>query len=755
MQNWILYDEDEQLICNLAAELKINPLTASLLTHRGISTAEDAKKFLYAETAQEFYDPFSMKGMPDAVDRIDRAIKNREKLVVYGDYDVDGMTASTIMLKTLRRLGADVDSYIPSRQNEGYGFNIPALEFLSENYNLLISVDCGITNNAEIDAVAGQIDIIVTDHHLPIEPLEHVIAAIDPHQPDCPYPEKNLCGAGVAFKLCQALDARLNNSEFGNYVEDIELAALATVADMVPLLGENRKIVRLGLKRMNETKNIGLRELINVSGLADKKITAGHCGFSLGPRLNAIGRLESASSGVELLTTDDPVKARQIALKLDRENTKRKQLEEEMLRAADEEFQKRREACGGGLSSIIIAKDGWHAGVIGLTASKLVEKYNLPTIVIALKDDLAVGSCRSIPALHIKDALDHFGDRFLRYGGHAAAAGFSMRAEYVERFIVDFDEYVGEKLRDEDFIPTQKIDAEIHPTLINLKLAEELQLLAPFGIGNQHPKFAWRSVKGKNARAMGGNGQHLTFEIESSTNELQLPPDDTIEKVFGDVVDNNLVETPQTKYIGVDEIDELSAAFGEEGLDEIAEAFGDSEFQADRLGELEEDEAPDGSDDKLKVRAVGWSMGALAPLVNEEPIDIVFEPSVNEYNGEKSVQCMINSLEPSGMPDQFPSRAELGRIYKFLRSQSKSGMPQPFDICKLTAAFRRSTVANAEPKLNSIYTLSSAMQIFAEIGLMHFDADGKNFFMPVPKGKFDLNRSRIFKLNNEGADDER
>ena len=722
MQNWILYDENTALINAIASELNINELTAAILTHRGISTAEDAKNFLYAETAQEFYDPFSMKGMPAAIDRIVRALDNHEKIVVYGDYDVDGMTASTIMLKTLRRFGANVDSYIPSRQNEGYGFNIPALDFLSERYKLLISVDCGITNKTEINSAAGELDIIVTDHHLPGEPLENVVAAIDPHQDDCPYPDKNLCGAGVAFKLCQALSARINNVDYREYVEDIELAALGTVADLVPLIGENRKLVRLGLKRMPETSIVGLRELINVAGLEGKQITAGHCGYNIAPRLNAVGRLGSAAIGVELLTTSDPIKARQIALQLDRENTRRKQLEEDMLRSADETFQRKREARGGGFSSIVIAKDGWHAGVIGLTASKLVEKYNLPTIVIAIMGNLAVGSCRSIPALHIKDALDHFGDRFQRYGGHAAAAGFSMNADYVERFAADFDEYVREQLGDRDFIPTQKIDAEIHPALIDLELANEMQLLAPFGVGNPHPKFACRNIKGVDARTMGGSGQHLSFSIAAPPSELP-----------------NLPSAP--KSLGIDEIDELG------------EAFGDYEMQSDLVDELEENEDLDS--DRIKIRAVGWGMGALAPLVESEPIDLIFEPSINEYNGEKSVQCTINSLEPTGSPEQFPDREALVHIYKFLRMQSRSETLKPFDLCKLAAEFRRSPLANDNPKLNSIYTLSSAVQVFCEIGLMRLDFEGKNFFMPIPKGKFDLNRSRIFALNNEGVDNER
>ena len=379
--NWIVGDNDDEIINSIAAGAGVSRLSAAIAFHRGIVDVDSARKFFDPEGAQEFYDPYLMKGMASAVERIIRAIDNGERIVIYGDYDVDGMTASTIMIKCLQRFGAKVGSYIPSRHTEGYGFNVEALVGLTYDYDLLISVDCGISNNEEIAAVKNSLDVIVTDHHLPGDEVTNAIAVLDPHQPDCNYPDKNLCGAGVAFKLCQALNARLNGIDYKNYTADIELAALGTVADLVPLLGENRKIVRLGLRRMSDTPIIGLKELIAVSGLGGKKITAGHCGFSLGPRLNAIGRLERASIGLELLTTDDQNRARQLAQALDNENTLRKQIEAQMIAEADEEYQRQRQESGGGFSSIVIAKDGWHKGVIGLAASRLVERYYLPTII--------------------------------------------------------------------------------------------------------------------------------------------------------------------------------------------------------------------------------------------------------------------------------------------------------------------------------------------------------------------------------------
>ena len=749
MHDWIVCDNDDEIINSIADELNVSRQAAAIAFHRGITTVDSARNFFDPEGAQPFHDPFDMKGMTAAVDRIVRALENNERIVIYGDYDVDGMTASTIMIRCLQRLGATVGSYIPSRQTEGYGFNVEALKSLAGEYDLLISVDCGITNNEEIGAVKDSLDVIVTDHHLPGDEVTNAIAVIDPHQSDCPYPDKNLCGAGVAFKLCQALNHRINGVDYREYVTDIELAALGTVADLVPLMGENRKLVRLGLQRMSDTPIIGLKELIAVSGLEGKKITAGHCGFSLGPRLNAIGRLERASIGLELLTATDSFRARRLASMLDRENTLRKQIEARMIAEADEEFQRRRQESGGGYSSIVIAKDGWHKGVIGLTASRLVERYYLPTIVIALDGDLAVGSCRSISGLHMKDALDHFSDRFLHYGGHEIAAGLSMARENVEDFMRDFDEYVRLKLRDEDFIPQIKLDAEINPAEITLDIAEELRNLAPFGVGNPHPRFGCRNIKGLNARTMSG-GQHLSFDIESSTAHSSGSP--TPFGLNSDVGASPSDDPLNEIFTGIDEVDEGMAMFGDH--DNQSDFFEEEDDPSEWLDEGA-DISVENVEPKKTVRAVGWGLGSMVELVTGAPVDITFEPSINEFNGEKTVQCMISTLEPHGDVEQFPDRNALGRIYKFLRSQSKDETLKPFDICKLAAGFRRSSLAFDDPKLNSIYTFMSAVRVFGEVGLIRFDADRHNFLMPIPKKTFDLNRSRLFKLSTGGGANER
>lgn len=523
-KKWQIKTDDAAQVKNLAAAVGINELTAKILLHRGITNAADAEKFLNADTAQEFYDPFLMRGMEDAVDRIILAIEGEEKICVYGDYDVDGMSGVSLLTRALKNFGANVEFYIPDR-TEGYGINVPALEkIIKGGVSLLISVDCGISNAKEISAVAGQIDFIITDHHLPalevINP-EDVVAVIDPHQPKCNYPDKNLCGAGVAFKICQALAQELENISFDEYTADIELAALATVADLVPLTGENRKIVRRGLKKMSDTNCIGLKALVKVSGFEGKKIASENVAFQIAPRLNSVGRLKSAKIGVELLTTDDEQKAMQIAEELDAANIERKEIEKKIFVQAEEKVQILRDEKSGNLWTLVVDDGRWNAGIIGLTASKLSEKYSLPTVIISTGNLISRGSCRSIPTLHIKNALDTMADLFDNYGGHSQAAGFSIPTKNIPEFKRRFDEYVKSNLTDEDFPPVVEIDALIHPAQINLKTAEELEKIQPCGIGNAEAVLACRNVRCTDAKVIGADKSHLSFIIRADSAETQ------------------------------------------------------------------------------------------------------------------------------------------------------------------------------------------------------------------------------------------
>ena len=669
-KKWIVKESNAAVVRTVAQALEVSELTAKILYHRGIRDAQSAKNFLEPESSP-FNDPFAMKDMRKAVERIAEAVDNHENICVYGDYDVDGMSASAILIRALKKIGANVKSYIPAR-DEGYGLNIPALEKISaEGTSLLISVDCGITNEREISAVADKMNVIVTDHHLPaLEEVTSAVAVVNPNQRDCPYPEKNLCGAGVAFKLCQALMNYLRGVEIQKYTTDIELAALATIADLVPLMGENRKIVRMGLKAMRETKCIGLRSLVNVSVSGDRKISTGHVAFQIAPRLNSIGRLKSAEEGLKLLLCDDEDEAKEMARRLNKMNQQRKDIEMKILSEAEEIVRDMRQERGGDLSTLVIAGEGWIEGVIGLTASKLVERYNLPTIILTTQDGkIYRGSCRSIPALHMKNALDTMANLFIQYGGHSQAAGLSISAENVAEFSERFDRYVRQNLRDEEFQPILYVDAIVNPAQINFDIANEFDKFEPYGLGNPRPILACKNVRGNFARAVGKEGNHLTFSIPSESPDLP------------------------------------------------------------------------------NIRAVAWSMGNLAPLVESEPIDVAYEPSLDTWQGEMRIQCTVSSLEPVAAAGEFPNRDELIDVYNFLRRARV--YTSRFDLCSLYKAF----VAETEKNF-SLYTFDCAVKIFAELGLIDFNGDKKNFDMPRPKNKLELMNSRTFRLGRreQGAE---
>lgn len=658
-KKWIVRESDPFKVKEIASKLGISELTAKILYHRGIRDVEVAKNFLEPETAP-FNDPFLMLGMREAVDRIKKAIVAQENICVYGDYDVDGMGGSAILIKTLKNLGANVESYIPDR-SEGYGLNVPALQKIAaEGADLLISVDCGITNEKEIAAVKDILEVIVTDHHLPaLTALKSAFAVVNPNQRGCPYLEKNLCGAGVAFKLCQALMNDLRGINIQNYDLDIEIVALSTVADLVPLVGENRKIVRLGLKKMPRTTCLGLRSLISLAGLGGKKILAGHVSFQLAPRLNSIGRLESADEGIRLLLTEDLEEAKTLARRMDRINTHRKEIETEILIEAEEKVRLMREKRGGDLCTLVIEGKDWLEGVIGLTASKMVEKYNLPTVILTTQDGINYrGSCRSISTLHMKIALDSMSELFEQYGGHSQAAGLAISAENVPEFAERFDYYVRSHLKDEDYQPILSVDAIINPAQIDLEIAQEFDKFEPYGLGNPHPVLAFKGVKGFGARTMGKEGVHLSFLI---------------------------------------------------------------------------------GNEACNIRAVAWNCGNLAPLVDNEPIDVAYEPELSNWNGEIQLQCNISSLEPAEAGAAMLEREDLLKVYNFLRKARS--FTDKFNLCALVRAFNNETGNNL-----STYTFDGAIKVFEELGLIIIDRAGQKFNLPRLKSKLELKNSRTFRL---------
>ena len=453
--------------------------------------------------------PDALKDIFKGAERIKRAIERNEKIVVVGDYDVDGVIASVIMAEFFDDLG--VSEYfvrIPNRFSDGYGLNPQIVEEIADA-SLIVTVDNGISANdaAQICKQKG-IDLIITDHHLPGKELPKALAVIDPHRADCPYPDKNIAGVGVAFKLCQALWQKMRGKAFTG---DLDIVTLGTVADVVPLLGENRKIVQQGLRVLKKSKRPGIQALLAVTELQEKEITAGHIGFVLAPRLNAAGRLASALRGVELLLTEDGEEAQAIAEELDAANRERQAVEQEILQAAEKQIE---EIDVQRAHVLVLHGEGWHPGVIGIVASRIVERYYRPTVVIAEEDGVGKGSCRSIRGFHMFEALSACKEHLLGFGGHAQAAGLSLRSEDIASFREAMEAYAAKVMTEEDFVPILDIELELAPEKITEQLMTEIKLLEPYGMGNPKPLFSTHGVRGSYARQIGKEGQHLKFELD-------------------------------------------------------------------------------------------------------------------------------------------------------------------------------------------------------------------------------------------------
>jgi len=496
---WILPKPDSESAAasaRLGRELSLPPLVAGLLVARGLREPEAAERFLCPRIDQ-LHDPFLMADMDAAVARIRQAVDRRERILIYGDYDVDGTMAVVVLLTALKALGAVVDVHIPHRLTDGYGMRASVIErAASEDAKLVVSVDTGVREHEAIGRARELgLDCIVTDHHLAGDHLPPACAILNPHRPDCPYPDKNLSGVGVAFKLAQALlgmpDARGSTRLVESY---LKVVALGTIADVVPLVGENRVIAHVGLAGLRQPAGAGLRALLQAAGLTQGcVVTAGHVGFRLAPRLNAAGRMESARDVIALFTATEPALAAEIAGRLDRLNQERQQVEEGMLSEITElteenlEYKERR--------SLVFAGEGWHRGVIGIVAQRLAERYHRPALVIGVEDGEGMGSGRSIPGFHLLDALHSTSDVFRRYGGHAQAAGFTLPAGRIAELEARFESYARAKLSPEQLEPALRIDAEVSLAELDGSLYDNLQKLAPHGMGNPTPVFAARGLR--------------------------------------------------------------------------------------------------------------------------------------------------------------------------------------------------------------------------------------------------------------------
>ena len=506
-------------ITDIANEYHIPIMIATVLLNRGVKK-EDIPAFIKKSIAN-IIDPSLMLDMDKAVGRINSAIAGGEKIVVYGDYDVDGITSTALLYEFLEKLGANVEYYIPDRKGEGYGINIMAVnKLLRQGVKLLITVDCGITAIGEVEfAKLQKMDVIITDHHTCKDRLPTAAAAIlNPKRPDCDYPFDMLAGVGVAFKLILALAVSRGMSSRDVFDEYIDIVALGTIADVVPLLGENRIIVDKGLNALQNPSRIGIRAIEEVAGVSDKPITASTIAFAIAPRLNAAGRLGTATTAVELLLTKDMNRAREIALALDDENKERQQTEKEIfdealqMIAKDANFAKKK--------VIVLAREGWHQGVIGIVASRLCDMYYKPCILISTDNGSGKGSGRSIKAFNLFDALSACEKYLTDFGGHAVAAGLNVNQSEIDEFEKEINKYADEVLSEKDMIPTVEIDCPLSEQSLTLENARMISRLEPFGMGNEKPVFAVSSVTVAAAMAVGADNKHLRLRVFKNNQTL-------------------------------------------------------------------------------------------------------------------------------------------------------------------------------------------------------------------------------------------
>lgn len=515
MKRWVYRRHESAAVEKIRSDHQVSPLLARLLAQRSI---EDVHGFL-KPSLSALHDPFRMLGMRVAVERIRGALAKREQILVYGDYDVDGTTSVALMKTAIELLGGVAGFHVPHRIQEGYGMRAEVVEHAArDNVRLLISVDTGIRENKIVDRARELgIDTIITDHHLPEEEIPQALAVLNPNQPDCRYPEKHLCGVGVAFKLIQAL---LSESGWDDRRQEkilasmLKIVAIGTIADMVPLVGENRVFARIGLDGLRRPATPGLKALLDVAGLRDKpKISAGDVGFRIAPRINAAGRMDHAKDVVTLLTTRDEREAADIAQRLDGLNSERQHTESDVTAKIIERLGSLPEADAAPF--IVVAGEGWHPGVIGIVASRIVERYYRPTLVLSIDPEsgMATGSARSIAAFHMLECLNSVAEIFERFGGHKQAAGCTIQADRVAALRDALNEYAANTLSAEDFVPSLALDADLPFGEITDRTMGDIGQLQPHGLGNPKPVFSAPNVVVR-AQPKVIQERHLKLQVE-------------------------------------------------------------------------------------------------------------------------------------------------------------------------------------------------------------------------------------------------
>ena len=505
-KKWVLNEVDQEKVEQISRKYNVSKLLAKILANKNIIEEKGINVFLNP-TRKDFYDPFLMPDMTKAIERILKALNNNEKIIIFGDYDVDGITSTTVLKKFLLERGANVSQYIPNRIYEGYGLNKDAIKKIAnEGFTLMITVDCGISGIEEVKYASSLgIDTIVTDHHEPGESIPDAIAVVDAKRKDNNYPCNQLAGVGVTFKVIQALSKKLNLEE-KEYLKYLDLVCVGTISDIVPLVDENRTIAKLGLKLIEVTKNIGLKTLLQVSEYS--KVDSNTISFGIAPRINACGRMGHAEDALNLFLTDNEEEAKNIATKLNEYNKERQEIEKRIFDEAIKQIQNQ----GTSKDVFVLGNENWHHGVIGIVSSKITEMYFKPSILICFEENLGKGSGRSIPGFDLYEALSKCSEHISKFGGHSMAIGITIEKDNFEKFKKDFEEYA-QKSNISDIIPVINIDEEILLKDISIRDVAELKLLEPFGEANKTPLFLCRNLKIQSIRAL-SEGKHLKLSLK-------------------------------------------------------------------------------------------------------------------------------------------------------------------------------------------------------------------------------------------------
>ncbi|GGF94505.1 single-stranded-DNA-specific exonuclease RecJ [Paenibacillus albidus] len=762
---------DPDVVAGLARSLSISPLLSSLLVTRGMTTPDEALLFMEGG-ADEQHDPFLLQGMAEAVPRIRKALDEGEHILVYGDYDADGVSSTALMIYLLRYLSASFDIYIPHRSNEGYGLHNHALDWaLQQGVSLIITVDTGISAYHQI-AYANTlgIDIIVTDHHEPPELLPEAFALINPKIPGCPYPFKGLAGVGVALKLAQAMLGPDTPEAW------TEIAAIGTVADLMPLVGENRDIVRRGLLSMRESHFPGIRALLNVSGITMSTVSAVNIAFGMAPRINASGRLDHAGRAVTLLTTELAAEAEQLAAELDVLNKERQLVVERIVAEATAQLEATHES--GSLPDIIVLADtGWNVGVVGIVASKLLERYYRPVIILDIHPETGMckGSARSIPGLDIYEALSSCAGLMDHFGGHPAAAGMSLHRDQLVAFAAALNQYAASVLSPEHFIPAAAADAEVSLAELSLQAADELDKLAPFGMANPLPKFIVRGAVIQETRTMGQGSKHLKLVLQQDGCLLEtvafgkgalaeLLPVGTVLDVLAELTVNewNGSRKPQLMLqdLAVPEAQlfDLRGSADAAGkalyLKEMLRPYsGSSPFHAAAVFQSERTAVQSGLkgmslwvyDNDGGISAIGQEQNA-APEQGISLICLMDMPETPEqldalfatFSDVTNI-ALLHSIKEAKERLQIPTRDHFKSLYKSLASMAASAVPEREVLLRLS---RQSSM--------SMRMLSRMLDVFEELDFIERN-QGRIVFVSQPAAK-SLTASRHFVRLGEVAE---